>query len=141
MQTKYIEYNLLRHTLKGNQYLDPTYWQQMEIVRTELTIKASLAVKLCGNFLEPIYSKDDVLLIQTQPSVEEGELGMFHVGGLAYIMVYHKDRLCSVNPDYPDIPIREEIYCRGKVIGKLNPDELLQSFGFKPTLKQEPALE
>ena len=60
-------------------------------------------------------------MVRTQPTVDVGEIGIFIVNGNGFIKKQGEDRLISLNPDYDDVEISEwdEVYCKGKVLGKL----------------------
>jgi phage repressor protein C with HTH and peptisase S24 domain len=75
--------------------------------------------------MEPRYRDGDIILVHKQSEVYEGELGIFVCGGPdgyhGYFKRFGGDRLVSLNPAYPDIPLDsfESVVCCGKVIGHL----------------------
>ena len=119
METKFLDYCALTFSSLGTPYLDPTRLFQMEVKADPLTRQASLAVLVEGDFLEPLYSEGDVLLIRTQPSVKRGELGLFIVESIGYVMRFDSICLRPVNPAYPAVELRDICQCRGLVTGKL----------------------
>lgn len=129
MDTRYIEYALLKYSGNGEQYIDLSFLQQMKILRNERTAEASLAVKVCSEFLRPLYHEGEILLVRTQPSVRIGELGLFVYRGLGLVMKFGSSELVSVNPYYHNISLDEEFYCKGLVIGVLHENELIQDLG------------
>ena len=85
------------------------------------TEQADFALRVSGDSMEPRFRSGDVLLVHQQPSVNFGELGIFIADGEGYFKRYMGDRLHSLNPIYPDIPLRrfDEFYCCGKVVGHM----------------------
>ena len=85
------------------------------------TAEADYALRINGDSMEPKYHSGDVILIQTTDTVEEGELGIFVLDGSGYFKRYGGDRLISLNPKYPPIPLKdfENVACCGRVVGKL----------------------
>ena len=85
------------------------------------TAEADYALRINGDSMEPKYHSGDVILIQTTDTVEEGELGIFVLDGSGYFKRYGGDRLISLNPKYPPIPLKdfEDVACCGRVVGKL----------------------
>ena len=69
----------------------------------------------------------DELLAAIGPNVTvelaAGEIGLFVVNGDGYIKEWAEDRLHSLNPQYPDIPLHEEdaFRCVGRILGPVDP--------------------
>ncbi|RKJ48541.1 S24 family peptidase [bacterium 1XD42-1] len=72
--------------------------------------------------MEPKFMNGDRVLVRSQPSVEIGEIGIFIVDGEQYVKIYRGSYLESLNPQYNDIEVSERSFCRGKVIGVLDPE-------------------
>ena len=53
---------------------------------------------------------------------EIGEIGIFIVDGEQYVKIYRGSYLESLNPQYNNIEVSERSFCRGKVIGVLDPE-------------------
>ncbi len=47
--------------------------------------------------MEPVYYDGDIVLIKSQPAVENGEIGIFIIENSGYIKKYGGDRLISLN--------------------------------------------
>lgn len=99
----------------------------MRVVRTRQTDRADFVVTVSGASMEPEFYDGDNVLVHAQPDVYEGEIGIFVVNGNGYIKKKGKDRLISVNRKYKDIFVGDydEFYCAGKIVGKLEDDEIL----------------
>lgn len=99
----------------------------MRVVRTRQTDRADFVVTVSGASMEPEFYDGDNVLVHAQPDVYEGEVGIFVVNGNGYIKKKGKDRLISVNRKYKDIFVNDydEFYCAGKIVGKLENDEIL----------------
>ena len=71
--------------------------------------------------MEPRFKSGDILLVHQQPSVLFGELGIFIADGQGYFKRFMGDRLHSLNPEFPDIPLRrfDDFFCCGKVVGHM----------------------
>ncbi len=87
--------------------------------------EADFALRVSGDSMEPRYVDGDIILVHEQPSVEEGELGIFvcsdGVTQEGFFKRFGGDRLISLNPKYNDIPLDgfSSVICRGRVIGRL----------------------
>lgn len=102
-------------------FLDSTDHESLSVRRTPVTEKADFALRISGNSMEPRFHDGDVLLIHQQTQVNFGELGAFVADGEGYFKRFMGDRLHSLNPAYPDIPLCRfrEFFCCGKVIGHM----------------------
>lgn len=102
-------------------YLHDDYAEQIRVPTNDETLRANYALKVAGDSMEPRFHDGDIVLVETQPSVEKGEIGIFILNGEAYIKKYGGDRLISLNSKYEDIPISgsDSFYCKGKVFAKL----------------------
>lgn len=100
-------------------YLDDRSTEPLQIVHTDIAERANYAVRVSGDSMEPRFFDGDIVLIETCPSVEEGEIGIFVVDGEGFIKKYGGDRLISLNPKYKDMLLKkyESSFCRGRVLG------------------------
>lgn len=100
--------------------LDEGYTEPMRIVHTPLADRANYAVRVSGNSMEDKYYDGDIVLIETCPDIDIGEIGLFTVNDKGYIKKRGKDRLISLNPDCDDVFFQEGdvVRCRGRVLGK-----------------------
>lgn len=99
-----------------------------KVVNNEWTRKADIGIIASGDSMEPLYYDGDVLMVRKQPDIEIGEIGIFIKDGKGYVKKKGADRLISVNKAYDDIFPSEydEILCFGKVIGKLEPEWIVE---------------
>ena len=95
--------------------------EMIEIPLTAQSARADFILRVSGDSMEPDYHTGDVILVQSQPAVEPGELGIFVLNGDGYFKRFGVDRLQSLNPSYPDIVIGEgdSLRCLGRVLGKV----------------------
>ena len=102
-------------------YLDSADAEKVTILFSEQTKDANFALRVSGNSMEPKYQNGDILLVKEQPTVSEGELGIFVLDGEGFFKKFGGDRLISLNPGYKDIMLSDynDITCKGKVIGKV----------------------
>lgn len=104
-------------------FLDDVTAEPLKIVHTDIAERANYAVRVSGDSMNPEYCDGDIVLVETCPTVNIGEIGIFVVDGEGYIKQYGGDKLISLNPDYPNISLknRESAFCRGRVLGVAEP--------------------
>jgi SOS-response transcriptional repressor LexA/DNA-binding Xre family transcriptional regulator len=102
-------------------YLDDSLAETISIPVNEKTERATFALKVKGDSMEPRYYDGDVLLVEDTSSVGVGELGIFILDGNGYFKRFGGDRLVSINPKYDDILLKNyvEAVCCGRVVGRL----------------------
>lgn len=86
------------------------------------------SLEVDGDGMERKIFDGDIILIRQQPSVEIGEISLFTVNDAGYVKKQGENRLISINPAYDDIFPGEydTVICRGKVIGVLDPDWIVE---------------
>ena len=100
-------------------YLDESRTEPLKIVHTDIADRANYAVKVSGVSMEPLFHDGDIVLVETCPSIEQGEIGVFIVNGEGFIKKYGGHQLISLNPECDNIDLHEydSVYCRGRVLG------------------------
>lgn len=102
---------------------DGDQWDTIEIPDTPEANKADFALTISGDSMEPIYYNGDIVLVKSQPAINNGEIGIFIVESSGYIKKYGGDRLISLNAAYDDIMFSDydpdDIRCVGLVIGRV----------------------
>lgn len=96
---------------------------------TEITTdnsKADFAVKISGNSMEPDYHDGDILLVKSQNTLNNGQLGILFYEGDTLFKKYKKNKMkesiISLNKtEYPpvDIPSNRKLVIQGLVLGKI----------------------
>lgn len=104
------------------QIADDDTAEQVAVYYNEKTSKADYIMRVSGDSMEPKFMNGDRVLIRSQPAVEIGEIGIFIVDGEQYVKIYRGSYLESLNPQYNNIEVSERSFCRGKVIGVLDPE-------------------
>lgn len=101
-------------------YLSEGYTEPLQIKRTAIAERANYAVRVSGNSMETKFFDGDIVLVETCPTVDIGEIGIFIVNDEGFIKKRGEDRLISLNPQCDDVIIHEydTVYCRGRVLGK-----------------------
>lgn len=101
----------------GN-YLDDGGYEMIEVEST-VPSSADYAVRVSGDSMTPRFVDQQIIFIHEQPSLTEGDIGIFCLNRDAYLKKLGKGCLISLNPDYAPIPIREhdEFSVFGKVVG------------------------
>lgn len=104
-------------------YLDDNHTEPLKIKHTAIAERANYAVRVSGDSMTPEYYDGDIVLVETCPSVNIGEIGIFVVDGEGYIKQFGGDKLISLNSKYPDISLRtcESASCHGRVLGIAEP--------------------
>lgn len=100
--------------------LDEGFMESIQVKRTTIAKRANYAVRVSGDSMETEYSDGDIVLVETCPDIDIGEIGIFIVNDQGYIKQRGEDRLISLNPERDDVDIQEGdvVYCRGRVLGK-----------------------
>ncbi|MDE7362962.1 MAG: hypothetical protein K2N38_13625 [Oscillospiraceae bacterium] len=116
----YIDLCSLPASAGSGVQLDEGFTEPMQIKPTPIAERANYAVRVSGNSMEDTYYDGDIVLVETCPDVAIGEIGIFIVNDQGYIKQRGEDKLISLNPEAPDVPIHEGdvVYCRGRVLGK-----------------------
>ena len=105
----------------AGEYLHEDTTSYIKVPATNLTGRASFALRVHGDSMEPDYFDGDIVLVDADADVNVGDVGIFIVNGEGYIKQRGKDRLISLNNKYKDIRISADdtCVCKGKVIGSL----------------------
>lgn len=95
--------------------------ETISVPATPTTRRANFAVRVNGDSMEPMYSDGDIVLVEQDQDVPQGQVGIFAVNGRGYIKKAGRRRLISINDAYDDILISpdDSVKCFGLVIGKL----------------------
>ena len=101
--------------------LDDSPEEELEIEDTLEHRKGDFVVKVSGDSMKPNYNNGDLVLVQKQPTIEIGEIGIFVLNGESYIKKLGVNELISLNAKYLPKPYTaaDSILCCGKVICKL----------------------
>lgn len=119
-----LNFNELKASAGTGWDLMDEYMTPWVVKLNDLTRKADFCLEVEGDSMEPKFQSGDLLLIRRQPSVEEGQFGLYTLDNRGYIKQQGCGKLHSLNPAYPDIFPGEyaDIECKGLVLGKLNPE-------------------
>ena len=80
--------------------------------------KADFVLTVSGDSMEPKFHDGDNILVRSQPTVDEGQIGIFDVDGEGYIKKLGNGELISLNNKYPSIPLKDRYTkCFGLVLG------------------------
>ncbi len=101
----------------GN-YLDNSDYKMIEVDST-VPYTADYAITVSGDSMMPRFVDRQIIFIHKQPTLDEGEIGIFSLNNEAYFKRLEKGHLVSLNPVYAPIPIRDYDNFRvfGKVVG------------------------
>lgn len=102
---------------------DGDKWDTIEVPDTPEANKADFALTISGDSMEPVYYDGDIVLVKSQPAIDNGEIGIFIIEDNGYIKKYGGDKLISLNAKYDDIMFSDydpdDIRCMGLVIGRV----------------------
>lgn len=80
--------------------------------------KADFVLTVSGDSMEPKFHDGDNILVRSQPTVDEGQIGIFDVDGEGYIKKLGSGELISLNHKYPNISLKDRYTkCFGLVLG------------------------
>lgn len=85
---------------------------------------ATFALRVRGDSMNPIFLDGDIVFVKQQPTLEDGQIGIFILNGEGFIKKFHTGEdgytLISKNPEYDDIFINEndDIRIVGRVLRK-----------------------
>lgn len=107
---------------------DEGSYRHIPVISNTYTRKADFMLRVKGHSMQPRYFDGDYILVQEQPDVDFGDIGVWVVNGYGYVKQKDDDYLRSLNPKYPDIHFSEwdDYRCRGKVIGTLDPQWIME---------------
>lgn len=100
-------------------YLDNDDFERISLIRTPEAEAADFAVRINGDSMDPTYHDDDILLVESTPQINKGDIGVFVVNGDGFVKEFGGDRLISHNSRYPDVILHtyDTVFCSGRVIG------------------------
>ena len=103
-------------------------YRHLPVVSNTYTRRAALMLRVSGHRMQPRYFDGYYILVQEQPDVDFGDIGVWVVNGYGYVKQKDDDYLRSLNTKYPDIHFSEwdDYRCRGKVIGTLDPQWIVE---------------
>ena len=101
--------------------LDEPPEEEIEMPDTPENRRGDYVVRVSGNSMTPAFKDGDLVLVEKNARVDEGDIGIFVLNGESYIKKQGIDELISLNPDYPPKPYGpgDSILCCGKVLCKL----------------------
>ena len=104
----------------GN-FLDEPPEEEMEIPDTPENRRGDYVVRVSGNSMTPAFKDGDLVLVEKNARVDEGDVGIFVLNGESFIKKQGVDELISVNPDYPPklYTSSDSVLCCGKVICRM----------------------
>lgn len=127
IQDKLAEYDTRKRVslpVPGKVSAGTGYWQEadydtmVDFYADEVPDKSkydTIAV-VVGHSMEPKIKNGDFLFIKLTDIVDINKIGVFQVEGENYVKKLKNDRLQSLNPDYEDIPLSENMRAIGEVV-------------------------
>lgn len=79
-------------------------------------------LRISGDSMEPDYHNGDYVYVKLTEYLDYDDIGIFMYAGNIYMKMYTEKGLRSFNKKYKTIPGNSDIYCLGKVLGKLQGD-------------------
>lgn len=123
-----LRFDELKASAGAGYQLDEDRMVIWKVLLNEDTRKADFCIEVDGRSMEPIIEDGDIILVRQQPAVDIGEIGLFTVDDKGFVKKQGPDRLISVNDEFDDIYPAEydNVICRGKVIGVLDPEWIVE---------------
>lgn len=75
-------------------------------------------ITVVGDSMEPTYFSGDILFVQSTNVLNQGDIGVFSLGGEELVKEYGGDTLISHNKKYAPIECVDGCYIQGRVLGK-----------------------
>ena len=104
------------------QYLDSDNYEMVD-VDSSVPKSADFGVRVSGDSMLPRFSDQQIVWVHEQPTIEDGETGVFYHDGESFIKMFRRDkdgvRLVSTNKEYGDVFISDHDVFRvfGRVVG------------------------
>lgn len=104
------------------QFLDSNDYELMEVA-DDVPLHANFGVRICGDSMSPRFDDGQIVWVQQQQTIAQGEIGIFLYNGDAYCKKFGveggKPALISLNSSYSPLIIDENTDFRvfGKVVG------------------------
>ena len=121
-QTRTLRLYDLPASAGTGQYLDSDNYELIEVDST-VPLTADFGVRISGDSMVPRFSDQQIVWVHEQPTIENGETGVFLYEGESFIKMFRRDRdgvrLVSANKSYGDVFISDPDVFRvfGKVVG------------------------
>ncbi len=99
-------------------YLDSDHFEEMS-ADDLVPDGTDYAVRVSGDSMEPMFHDGQIVFIKAQKTLNDGEIGIFALGGASYLKKLLGGALVSLNPRYQPIALCEsdDFHIFGKVIG------------------------
>lgn len=110
----------------GGAFLDSDDYELYRFPSKIVPFGTTFALRVRGDSMEPVFSDGDIVFVKQQPTLENGQIGIFILNGEGFIKKFHQGEdgytLISKNPEYEDIFVKEndDIRIVGRVLRKYN---------------------
>lgn len=107
--------------------LDDEYYETLDVKASAITRQADYAVRVSGDSMQPTFYDGDIILVESMPQINIGDIGVFIVDGDGFVKELGNGRLISHNEKYSDIILKHHdmVFCSGRVIGVLEEDDFV----------------
>lgn len=93
--------------------------QKMNIPTRQVPEKTDFIIRVVGDSMEPTYSNNDKLFIESTNVLNIGDIGVFNLNGEQMVKEFGNGELISHNKEYSPIKVDKSLYIQGKVLGKV----------------------
>ncbi len=108
----------------GNYLIDDDSFELLDVVEAEVPRGADIGVRIAGDSMEPEIQNGQIVWVETKPSIENGQIGIFILNGEAFckkleINLNRKSiSLISLNKNYKPIDVsdHDELRTVGRVL-------------------------
>ncbi len=102
------------------QFLDSSDYEMVD-VPDDVPVSATFGLHVRGDSMEPTLEDGELIWVHQQPSLEDGDIGIFYIDGNAYVKEYRRTEdgvfLISHNEKYK--PIRVSANSENRIYGKV----------------------
>lgn len=119
VSTTQLDYYDTAAGMGTGQIVDNIVPRKMNIPTRQVPDKADFIIRVVGDSMEPKFSDNDKLFIESTNVLSIGDIGVFTFNGETMVKEYGDGELISYNKAYSPIKVNESLYIQGKVLGKV----------------------
>lgn len=117
--TTELDYYEMAAGMGTGQIVENPIPQKMNIPTRQVPSNADFIIRVVGDSMEPTFSNNDKLFIESTNVLEVGDIGVFNFNGEQLVKEFGNGELISHNKEYSPIKVDKNLYIQGKVLGKV----------------------
>lgn len=119
VSTTQLDYYDTAAGLGPGQVVENVVPRKMNIPTRQVPENADFIIRVVGDSMEPKFSDNDKLFIESTNVLSIGDVGVFTFNGETMVKEFGEGELISYNKAYSPIKVNECLYIQGKVLGKV----------------------